>query len=99
MINHVQFPALGLEFTLNRVAFSLGGLDVYWYGIILALGLLAGMAFAFHYAVDDDSPVGQLPAGGCNAHELSSIVGSVHDEAGNHLVSPGYLILDDQAAR
>ena len=52
MINHVQFPALGLEFTLNRVAFSLGGLDVYWYGIILALGLLAGMAFAFHYAVD-----------------------------------------------
>ena len=52
MINHVQFPALGLEFTLNRVAFSLGGLDVYWYGIILALGLLAGMAFAFRYAVD-----------------------------------------------
>lgn len=52
MINHVQFPALGLEFTLNRVAFSLGGLDVYWYGIILALGLLAGMAFAFCYAVD-----------------------------------------------
>ena len=52
MINHVQFPGLGLEFTLNRVAFTIGGLDVYWYGIILATGLLAGMAFAFRYAVD-----------------------------------------------
>jgi hypothetical protein len=25
-------------------------------------------------------------------------VGAVHDEAGDHLVSPGYLILDDQLA-
>src|SRR5215208_1963966 len=52
-----------------------------------------------HYAVDDDSPVGQLSAGGCNAHELPSIVDGVHDEAGHHLVVPGYLILDDQATR
>ena len=29
-MNVVQFPALGLEFTLNRVAFNLFGLDVYW---------------------------------------------------------------------
>jgi hypothetical protein len=27
-----------------------------------------------------------------------SIVGGVHDEAGNHLVVPRYLVLDDQAA-
>ena len=46
MINHVQFPALGLEFTLNRVAFSLGGLDVYWYGIILAIGRIVGESAA-----------------------------------------------------
>ena len=26
----VSFPGLGLEFNLNRVAFSIGNLDVYW---------------------------------------------------------------------
>src|SRR5215218_3337089 len=53
---------------------------------------------ALHYAVDDDGPVGQLPAGGSYAHKLPSIVDCVHEEAGNHLVVPGYLVLDDQAA-
>lgn len=52
MVNHVQFPGLGLEFTINRVAFSVAGLDIYWYGIILATGLLLGLLFAFHYAPD-----------------------------------------------
>lgn len=52
MINHVQFPGLGLEFTINRVAFTVAGLDIYWYGIILATGLLMGLLFAFHYAPD-----------------------------------------------
>lgn len=51
-MNVIQFPALGLEFTINRVAFTLLGVDVYWYGIILATGLLLGMVFAFHYAPD-----------------------------------------------
>ena len=51
-IFHVQFPALGLEFTLNRVAVSLGGFNIYWYGVLIALGLLLGMALAFHYAPD-----------------------------------------------
>lgn len=51
-MNVIQFPALGLEFTINRIAFTLFGVDVYWYGIILATGLLLGMVFAFHYAPD-----------------------------------------------
>ena len=51
-IFHVQFPGLGLEFTLDRVAFSLGGFNIYWYGVLIALGLLLGMAFAFRYAPD-----------------------------------------------
>ena len=36
----IFFPGLGLEFTLNRVAFELFGRPVYWYGIIIASGLL-----------------------------------------------------------
>lgn len=52
MSNLVQFPGLGLEFQIDRVAFSIGGLNVYWYGILLATGLLLGAMFAFHYAAD-----------------------------------------------
>ena len=40
MIHTVSFPGLGLTFTLNRVAFTLLGRPVYWYGIIIASGLL-----------------------------------------------------------
>ena len=40
MVNTVTFPGLGLEFTLNRVAFSLLGRNIYWYGVIIASGLL-----------------------------------------------------------
>ena len=52
MTYHVQFPGLGLELTLNRVAFSIGGFNVYWYGIIIAAGMLLAMAYAFHKAVE-----------------------------------------------
>ena len=43
MINTVTFPGLGLEFTINRVAVELFGRSIYWYGIIIASGLLLAM--------------------------------------------------------
>ena len=49
---HVQFPGLGLEFTIDRVALSIGGFNIYWYGVVIAAGMLLAMAFAFHYAAD-----------------------------------------------
>ena len=52
MMNLVQFPGLGLEFNINRVAFTIGGLDVYWYGVLIATGFLLALVFAFRYAVD-----------------------------------------------
>ena len=39
MTNLVQFPGLGLSFELDRVAFSIGGADIYWYGVCIAFGL------------------------------------------------------------
>jgi len=38
----VSFPGLGLEFHLNRVAFTIPVLDrpVYWYGVIITAGLI-----------------------------------------------------------
>ena len=45
MTNTVFFPGLGLEFELNRVAFSVFGHNIYWYGIIIAAGLLLAVAY------------------------------------------------------
>ncbi len=50
MINHVTFPGLGIELTLNRVAFTLFGMPIYWYGILIATGLTLALIFAFHYS-------------------------------------------------
>ena len=58
MINHVQFPALGLELTLDRVAFTIGNLNVYWYGICIALGLGLALLYVFsqcrNFGIDDN---------------------------------------------
>lgn len=52
MTYHVEFPGLGLAMDLNRVAFSIGGFNIYWYGVLIALGMVLAMVFAFHYAAD-----------------------------------------------
>ena len=36
----VKFPGLGINIDINPVAFSIGGFDVYWYGIIIAAAML-----------------------------------------------------------
>ncbi len=41
----ISFPGLGLEFNPSRVAFNLFGKDVYWYGIIIAVGFLLATAY------------------------------------------------------
>ncbi len=45
MINVISFPKLGLNFTINRVAFSLGSISIYWYGILIALGLFLSILY------------------------------------------------------
>lgn len=56
----VTFPGLGLEFTLNRVAFSIGGLNIYWYGLLIATGLMLAVIFAFRHAVEFGIDVDRL---------------------------------------
>lgn len=43
---NVSFPGLGLSFTVDRVAFSVNGFNVYWYGIIIGVGFLLALGFA-----------------------------------------------------
>lgn len=52
MTNLVQFPALGLSFEVNRVAFSIGGVNIYWYGVCIAVGLCLALVFAFRHAAE-----------------------------------------------
>ena len=43
----ISFPGLGIdEFSLNRVAFSVGRLEVRWYGIIIVLGIITAFLYA-----------------------------------------------------
>ncbi|MGI6030744.1 MAG: prolipoprotein diacylglyceryl transferase [Eubacteriales bacterium] len=44
--NVIAFPGLGLSFNPSRVAFSVLGKDIYWYGIIIAVGFLLGLTYA-----------------------------------------------------
>ncbi len=42
----VAFPNLGIEINeMSRVAFTAFGLPIYWYGIIIATGVLAGLLY------------------------------------------------------
>lgn len=43
---NVSFPGLGLEFTINRVAFSIGNFDVYWYALCIATGVVLALLYA-----------------------------------------------------
>ena len=45
-IPNIYFPHLGWAFHLNSEAFSLFGLSVYWYGIILTSGIILGTLLA-----------------------------------------------------
>ena len=43
----IEFPNLfSGSIAVNRVAFNLFGMDVYWYGIIIALGVILAFIYA-----------------------------------------------------
>ena len=47
-MSYISFPGLGIgEFLVNRTAFGIGGLTVYWYGIIICTAIICGFAFAY----------------------------------------------------
>jgi len=46
MTQPITFPGLGLKFTIDPIAFSVFGLGIYWYGIIIATGFMLAFLFA-----------------------------------------------------
>ena len=58
---HVSFPGLGInDLPINRVAFSIGSFNVYWYGILIAAGLLLAVTYAYFNAHRYDVDRGKL---------------------------------------
>ncbi len=49
-VQPIIFPGLGLEFTIDPVAISILGKEIYWYGIIIALGFLLAIIVATNEA-------------------------------------------------
>lgn len=44
----ITFPNLGISVNPSRVAFQLFGKDIYWYGIIIAVGFILAVAYALY---------------------------------------------------
>lgn len=43
---NVSFPGLNIDLVINRVAFYIGDFPVYWYGILIASGLMLALLYA-----------------------------------------------------
>lgn len=45
----ISFPGLGIgEFTVSKVAFTVFGIAIHWYAIIIVLGVFAGIGYALY---------------------------------------------------
>jgi phosphatidylglycerol:prolipoprotein diacylglycerol transferase len=52
--NTIGFPLFGLEFTVNETAFTVFGINVQWYGIILTVGIILGFLYFYRRTVKID---------------------------------------------
>ncbi len=47
-ITTVSFPGLGIEpFSINKIAFSIGSIEVRWYGVVITLGIVLAFVYAW----------------------------------------------------
>ncbi len=42
-MNNISFPGLGIDLSINNIAFSLGNIKIHWYAIIIMLGAVLGI--------------------------------------------------------
>ena len=60
MINmvEVKFPGLGIDINVNPVAFRIGSIEVYWYGLLIATALVVSVLLAVKQAKKLNFPEG-----------------------------------------
>lgn len=44
-MNKITFPGIGLEFNINKIAFRVGNINIYWYGIIIVTAIAIAIIF------------------------------------------------------
>lgn len=56
--DNIVFPGLGIDIKVDNEAFSLFGLSIKWYGVVIALGMLLAMIYCFkrtkEFGIDDN---------------------------------------------
>ena len=52
MIYNVSFPKLGINMKINPIAFTIGNINIYWYGILITLGILLAILYTSNKAQD-----------------------------------------------
>lgn len=65
--NQIVFPRLGIDINLDSTAFTLFGIDIQWYGILITLGMVLAMIYAFRrmpsYGISPDRAIDGVLAG------------------------------------
>lgn len=65
--NQVIFPKLGIDITINDTAFTLFGLEIKWYGLLITLGMLLAIIYCFSqmkkYGIDPDRAIDAVIGG------------------------------------
>lgn len=60
-VNEIQFPKLGWEFHIDPTAFTIFGISIQWYGIIITLGLILAALYCFpkmkRFGIDSDKAI------------------------------------------
>lgn len=63
----VGFPKLGFYFDINPTAFTVFGIEIRWYGVIIAVGMLIAMIYCFkrmrEFGINSDRAIDAVVAG------------------------------------
>lgn len=65
--DRIVFPNLGIDVTINNTAFSVFGLEIKWYAVIISFGLLLAIVYCFprmkKFGIDPDRAIDAVIAG------------------------------------
>lgn len=65
--DRIVFPNLGIDVTINNTAFSIFGLEIKWYAVIISFGLFLAMVYCFprmkKFGIDPDRAIDAVIAG------------------------------------
>ncbi|MGN0620820.1 MAG: prolipoprotein diacylglyceryl transferase [Porcipelethomonas sp.] len=65
--DQIVFPKLGIDINIDNTAFTIFGLEIKWYGLIITIGMLLAMIYGFSqmkkYGIDPDRAIDAVIGG------------------------------------